>query len=352
MGTPSDCSHMTMASPVGETAVRTDVDTLKSLLDSSSCGVCHAGAAGAAAKAAATLRSALIATVQVLLAPVQAPDQPLKRWPVAGVAVSTTLVPSPKVALHAVPQSTPTGCERTEPFPFRVTLSVRWIGGAAANTTLTVRAWFIVTLQVVPAPVHAPPQPLSTWPAAGVALSSMLAPLANAALHVVPHSMPAGNERTEPPPVTLTLSVKLCAGGALKLAVTVRAACIETVQVAAVPAQSPPQPLKTRPVSAVAVSVTEASGANRLLQLAPQSMPAGTETTRPPPLTETERRLPLPGGVEPALAPPPPQAARAMAARVTTQADRRRLQIRCGDMRWVGQGLGRRERDDRATARC
>jgi len=170
-----------------------------------------------------------------------------------------------------------------------------------------------------------------------VALSETVAPDVNAALQVAPQSMPAGCERSVPPPVTPTFRVKVCAGGALKPAVTVRAACMVTVHVAAVPAQSPPHPLNTRPVSAVAVRVTEAVGAKRLVQAAPQSMPAGTDTTRPPPLAETESRLSVPGGAE--EPPPPPQAVRPRAARVTRQADRRKLRIRCGDMALVDSGL-------------
>nr|WP_209383780.1 hypothetical protein [Rhizobacter sp. AJA081-3] len=323
---------------MGETAVSTRVITSKSSLASSSSGVCQAGAADATANAAPTLRSCDMATVQVATAPAQAPDQPENRCPVAGVAVRTTLVPSPKLALQAVPQSTPTGCERTEPSPVRLTLSVRRTGGAAANTTLTLRAWFIVTVQVVPAPVQAPPQPLSTWPVAGVALSDTVAPDGNAALQVAPQSMPAGCDRSVPLPVTPTFRVKVCAGGALKLAVTVRAACMDTVHVAAVPAQSPPHPLKMRPVSAVAVRVTEAVGAKRLAQADPQSMPAGTDTTRPPPLAETESRMVVAGGAE-EPPPPPPQAVRPRAARVTRQADRRKLRIRCGDMALIDSGL-------------
>jgi len=208
-----------------------------------------------------------------------------------------------------LPQSMPTGCERTTPPPASVTLSVRCTAGAAAKTALTLRAWLIVTVQLGPAPVQAPPQPLSTWPAPGVALSTTLALAAKGALQVLPQSMPAGCERTVPLPVTVTPSVKLEDGGALKLAVTVRAACIVSVQLAAVPVQSPPQPPKTWPLAGVALSVTEVAGSKRLLQLAPQSMPAGAETTRPLPLTETESALPVGKGL--ALPPPPPpQAAR------------------------------------------
>ncbi|MFO1213819.1 MAG: hypothetical protein U1E72_04325 [Burkholderiaceae bacterium] len=183
--------------------------------------------------------------MQVAVLPLQAPDQLANCCPADAVAVSITLVPSPKGALQVLPQSMPTGCERTAPPPASVTLSVRCTAGAGANTTFTLRAWLIVTVQLVPAPVQAPPQPLSTWPAAGVALSTTLVLAAKGALQVLPQSMPAGCERSVPLPLTLTPSVKLDGGGALKLAVTVRAASIVSVQLAAVPAQSPPQPPNT-----------------------------------------------------------------------------------------------------------
>jgi hypothetical protein len=58
------------------------------------------------------------------------------------------------------------------------------------------------------------------------------------------------------------------------------------VQVVDVPAkaQSPPQPVKTDPVSGVAVRVTEEPFAKLALHVAPQSIPAGLEETIPVPL--------------------------------------------------------------------
>ena len=143
-----------------------------------------------------------------------------------------------------------------------------------------------------------------------MALSTTLVLAANGALQVLPQSMPAGCERTSPLPVTATASTKLDAGGVLKLAVTVRACCIDSVQVRALPLQSPPQPLKIRPVAGVAVKVTVVAGSYCSLQSAPQSMPAGVERTLPPALTETLRLLPSGGGGVVPAPPPPPQAVR------------------------------------------
>ena len=82
------------------------------------------GAAGAAAaKLAVTLRDWVMLTVQAPV-PLQAPDQPLKECPLAAVAVSVTLVPSEKLALHVplvlpaeIEQLTPLGLDVTDPFP-------------------------------------------------------------------------------------------------------------------------------------------------------------------------------------------------------------------------------------------
>jgi hypothetical protein len=60
--------------------------------------------------------AAVIETVQVPV-PVQAPLHPAKVEPLDGVAVSVTLVPPVKVALHVLPQLIPEGFEVTVPPP-------------------------------------------------------------------------------------------------------------------------------------------------------------------------------------------------------------------------------------------
>jgi len=172
------------------------------------------------------------------------------------VAVSVTLAPSAKLALQVVPQSMPAGVERTAPLPVMATARSKRIGAVATNTAVAVRSWLIDSVQVVPAPVQAPPQAEKLWPAAGVGVSVTELPDAKLALQVLPQSMPAGCERSTPLPVTVTASPKLVAGGALKAAVTVRAALIVTEQVDPAPVQSPPQAVNTWPAAGVAVSVT------------------------------------------------------------------------------------------------
>lgn len=77
------------------------------------------------AKPACTERAWLIFTTQLLAAPVQAPDQPVKLCPAPGVAVSVTLEFAAKEALHAAAeQLMPEGCEPTVPVPLTETLSV------------------------------------------------------------------------------------------------------------------------------------------------------------------------------------------------------------------------------------
>jgi hypothetical protein len=50
-----------------------------------------------------------------------------------------------------------------------------------------------------------------------------------------------------------------------------------------VPEQSPDQPMKVDPASAIAVRETTVPGVNSAWQLAPQSIPAGLELTWPEP---------------------------------------------------------------------
>ena len=74
-------------------------------------------------KLAVTLRDWVILTVQ-LPVPLQAPDHPLKECPLAGVAVSVTLVPLAKLVLHVplvlpaeMEQLIPLGLDVTDPVP-------------------------------------------------------------------------------------------------------------------------------------------------------------------------------------------------------------------------------------------
>jgi hypothetical protein len=72
--------------------------------------------------AAETLSAALIVTVQPAL-PLQAPLQPKKLMPWAGVAVSVTGVPLLKLALHVDGQLMPVGLLVTDPLPVKLSAS-------------------------------------------------------------------------------------------------------------------------------------------------------------------------------------------------------------------------------------
>src|SRR3954471_23907386 len=88
---------------------------------------------------AVTERAWSIVTVQPPV-PVQAPLQPLKSEPAAGVGVRVTLAPSPNEALQVAPQLIPAGELETVPDPlpdFAMVRSRVW----SVNVAVTERAW-------------------------------------------------------------------------------------------------------------------------------------------------------------------------------------------------------------------
>lgn len=132
---------------------------------------------------------------------------------------------------------------------------------------MAVRAALIDTVQVRAVPVHDPLQPVKVVPVAGVAVSVTEVPLAKLAeqlvapvpLEAVAQDSPVGAELTVPElPARALVTLRPSVKRGVKVAVTVRAALIETVQVAAVPVQAPLQPEKALPAAGVAVSVTAA----------------------------------------------------------------------------------------------
>jgi hypothetical protein len=172
------------------------------------------------ANVAVTLCAAFIVTTQ-LPTPLQAPLQPEKPKPFAGVAVKVTAVPALKLALHVEGHVTPVGELVTLPLPDTVADNVKtW-----TNVAVTDCGEFIVTVH--PAlPLQAPLQPLKAQPLAGVAVKVTGVPLANPALQVDGQLMPVGLLATVPLPVTLTVSavpltmVTATAGEAMPLAMT------------------------------------------------------------------------------------------------------------------------------------
>ena len=132
-----------------------------------------------------------------------------------------------------------------------------------------------------PEPEQAPPQPVNTEPAAGVAARLTSVPAAKLAEQVAPQLMPAGLLATVPLPVPPRVTPSVTRG--IKVAVTAVLAFSATVQVP-VPAHGAPlQPANTEPGDAVAVRVTVVPTVNAAAQAAPQLMPLGLEVTLPVP---------------------------------------------------------------------
>ena len=124
---------------------------------------------GSSVNVALAVCAALMVTAHVL-APLQAPLQPVKLEPAAGVAVSVTTVSSKKLAAHVAPQLMPAGLLVIAPLPVpaRLTDNVRNTG-SSVKVAVTDRAALIVATQA-PAPLHAPLHPAKLEPVAGLAV--------------------------------------------------------------------------------------------------------------------------------------------------------------------------------------
>jgi hypothetical protein len=125
-------------------------------------------------KVAVTERSWLIVSVHVPV-PVQAPLQPMKVEPGAGVAVSTTLVPAMYASAQSPGQEIPAGELVTVPAssPPMPTDSV-WVV-TFWKLAMTVWLEFMISVQEA-VPEQAPPQPANVEPDAGVAVSAIAFP--------------------------------------------------------------------------------------------------------------------------------------------------------------------------------
>jgi hypothetical protein len=121
---------------------------------------------------------------------------------------------------------------------------------------VTLFAASMVTTQL-PVPVHAPLQPAKVLPWLTVGVSVTSVPLGKLTEQVPGQSMPDGLDATAPLPVpaVLTERTNVGGGGALNVAVTLRAAVIATTQLP-VPVHAPLQPANVLPFVGAAVSVT------------------------------------------------------------------------------------------------
>lgn len=92
-----------------------------------------AGANWAVTSGTCATRASSIVTTQVLAAPVQAPVQPTKVWPVPGVAVNVTTVFNGNSALQVAVQFSPAGWDTTVPVPVTSKDSVFLDAGGASD---------------------------------------------------------------------------------------------------------------------------------------------------------------------------------------------------------------------------
>ena len=175
---------------------------------------------GAGPKLAVTPVFELIVTTHEPV-PEQAPLQPVKTEPEAGVAARLTDVPELYVAEHVAPQLMPAGELDTvpEPVPEGVTDRVNSCTKFAFRDVSAPR----VIVQV-PVPEQAEPlHPANAKPAAGVAVNVTVAPWANGAEQVEPQFMPAGELVTDPPLGLESARVTVNCGGGCGLNVAVTA---------------------------------------------------------------------------------------------------------------------------------
>jgi hypothetical protein len=173
------------------------------------------------------------------------------------VAVSTTIVPTEKVAVQVLPQLIGLGALATVPLPppSLFTVTENWRVCWTLNVAVTVVSALRVITQV-PVPPHPPPlQPANDDPLAAVPARVTVAPTENAAEQAVPQLMPVGMLVTVPvPPPAFT--IVNTAVVRVKVAVTFCEEVSDTVQVP-VPVQPLPlQPANVEPLAAVAVKVT------------------------------------------------------------------------------------------------
>lgn len=120
-------------------------------------------------KVAVTLFAAFMTIVQLGFAPPQAPLQPLKPAPVAGVAARETVVPTATLAEHVsplLPQLIAPPPPLTFPLPDTATRS----STTGENVAVTDLASLIRTMQVAAVPEQAPSQPANVLPSAASAV--------------------------------------------------------------------------------------------------------------------------------------------------------------------------------------
>jgi hypothetical protein len=228
-------------------------------------------------------------TVQVAPTVLVQPVKLTKVEPASAVAVRVTEVPLSNACVcevQAVPQEIPAGLDVTLPVPLPLFVNARlyW----RLKVTVTLAAAVMLTVQLVPLVLVHPLKLTNREPASAIALSVTDVPLSNGCvceMQAAPQEIPAGVDVTLPVPVPLFVSARLY--WRLKVAVTLRAADIATVQVAPLVESQPLKLTNRDPGSGAAVNVTDTPVLNAcvaVVQAEPQLIPAGLEVTDPVPV--------------------------------------------------------------------
>ena len=249
-------------------------------------------------KLALTDVAAFNATVQVPVPEQPPPLQPVNVAVADGMAVNVTTVPAPKEVEQIAPQLMPAGELVTvpKPWPDRCAVSTKDRDGdgdgdevevLGPKLALTDVAAFSATVQV-PVPEQPPPlQPVNMAVADGVAVNVTTVPAPKALAQVAPQLIPAGELVTVPEPwpdrsaVSTNDEVEVFRA---KLAMTILAAFIATVQVPLPEHPSPLHPVNVAVADGVAVSVTVAPLVNEAEQVVPHEIPAWVLVTVPVPV--------------------------------------------------------------------
>ena len=219
--------------------------------------------------------------------PEQAPLQPLKIEPDAGVAARLTLVPEANVAEHVAPQLMPAGALVTDPLPVPAREMVKVTRGW--NVAVTAMLEFISTVHV-PVPLQAPPlHPANTELPCGEAVRVTLDPVGNVLEQFGPQLIPDGELLTLPFPAPDLVRVRVKLGAGEKVAETLTAAApTVNVQVPVPEHPAPLQPAKTSAgLAGVAVNVTDVPLLKLDVQVGPQLIPAGALATVPDPVPDS-----------------------------------------------------------------
>ena len=152
----------------------------------------------------------------------------------------------------------PAGLDVTVPLPVPASVTDNGkFDDVVLNVAVTFRACVIATVQVSVVPVHAPLHPPKVDPVDAAAVSVTFVAFAKFAVHVPPQLIPAGLEVTVPVPVPIFVIASANEDELLNVAVTLRAAVMDTVQVPVTLVHAPLQPANVEPLAAAAVSVTE-----------------------------------------------------------------------------------------------